>query len=106
MRAPMTMSAHEVPKWGVMVRRWSGDTIGPAIIVAPQRGHTQVARTGVSVVDVVSEGALAVGGVASTVWARAGALRDTCSREIPTGECVRSRAAGCAGRRAAESPRR
>ena len=71
MRAPMTMSTHEVSKWGVMVRRWSGDTIGPTIIAAPQRGHTQVARTGVSVVDVVSESALAVGGVASTVWARA-----------------------------------
>ena len=43
------VGGHDVSKPSVNVVSWSAVRIGPMIIVAPQRGHVQVARVGTSV---------------------------------------------------------
>ena len=45
----LRVGGHDVSKPSVNVVSWSAVRIGPMIIVAPQRGHVQVARVGTSV---------------------------------------------------------
>ena len=100
------LPAHEVSKLQVRVASWRADRIGPRIIAAPHRGQVHVVRVVVPVVVDAVASEIGAGGaeLASTVRARATERSGMCSRGIPTGGCVQTRAAGCVERSGAETP--